>query len=255
MAKFADDFFIASLISNKDDFLEYQEAINTVTAELTVQDLQINNEKRKEMIFDFTLNQRLTNLLPQTLVCNDPVVRVSTLKMVGYHINDKFTNCDHVSELLAKGNSRLFLLYKMSSMHLPKEVLMAFYNGGIRSPLEFAAPAFHHKLTIQEAKSLERIQKRALKVLSQVGGDVEGIASLSERRAELCSSFLEKLISNSSSLIPPAQELRNGKMIPQSFARTERHKQTFVPSQIAIFNSNHVQNPKTTLAHSCYQQH
>jgi hypothetical protein len=140
-------------------------------------------------------------------------------------------------------------------MHFPKEVLMTFYNGGIRSPLEFACPAFHHKLTTQETKSLERIQKRALKVLSRAGFSDYSIPPLSERRSEFCSEFLEKLISQSSSLIPQIVVVKNGQKIPQFFARTERYKRTFIPSQIENFNSTHVLNPETQRAYSCYTKH
>eukprot|EP00732_Lithocolla_globosa_P000448 Lithocolla_globosa_v1_NODE_136_length_5835_cov_11.826644.p7 type:complete len:113 gc:universal NODE_136_length_5835_cov_11.826644:3096-2758(-) len=57
-------------------------------------------------------------------------------------INSVMTsNPCHVSKILKKANSRLFLLYKMAKF-LPAPVLTTFYGGAVRSPLEFAAPAF-----------------------------------------------------------------------------------------------------------------
>ena len=75
-------------------------------------------------------------------------VMLSTLtKRVGVlrAVNALQRNSHHNSSfLLSKANSKLFLLHKMVGLKLPPDVLMAFYMGAIRSPLEFAAPAFGH---------------------------------------------------------------------------------------------------------------
>jgi hypothetical protein len=255
--KFADDFFIAGFMSTLSDFNIYQNSINHITGQLSDIDLRLNDDKKKEIIFDFTVNQRITDNLPLTLVQNDTVERVAILRMLGYHFNEIFTSADHVSFLLNKVKPRLFLLYKMVSMRLPKEVLIPFYIGAIRSPLEFATPAFHYSLTAVEAKSLERIQKRAFKSLNRdkfVLGYPQA-STLAKRREETCTLVFEKLLSQSSSVIGSLKTVRRGNMLPIDITRTKRYEKTLIPSQTSDFNQRNIKNPATQRAHACFSKH
>jgi hypothetical protein len=257
--KFADDFFIAAWMRVDKDFKAYQNSINHVTGQMENLDFRLNDDKKKEIIFDFTANQRITSALPTTLVLNEPVERVTTMRMLGYHFNENFTSADHVSFLLKKVKPRLFLLYKMVSMQFPKNVLIPFYSGAIRSPLEFATPAFHYSLSVSESKSIERLQKRSLKSLNRnesiAREDALCLPSLSTRREESCTLFFEKLLSQSSPLIPRVKPMRKGHMLDHSMSRTKRYENTLIPSQINSYNNRNIKNPETQKAHACYQKH
>jgi hypothetical protein len=261
LLKFADDKFLVASISDRTEFDQYQEAAHSITAQLSSLELQVNDDKTKELIIDFTDKQRITGSLPDTNVLGNAVKRVSCMKMVGYHLNDALTTSNHVATLCKKANSKLFLLYKMASMRFPRDVLMTFYNGAIRSPLEFAAPAFHYNLTERERKSIEKIQKRALRVIRKdriqktdrksasdiISTDIEPLA---DRRSVFCDAFFDKLLSQSCYLIPPVKRIRNGVMIQKKWIRTARYQKTFIPSQIDVFNNRNILNPETKRAHS-----
>jgi hypothetical protein len=261
LLKFADDKFIVARVSNREDFDQYQGAVNSITDQLVALDLQVNDAKTKELVVDFTQNQRITNALPDTFVMGRQVERFSVLRMVGYELNNILTASNHVTDICTKANSKLFLMYKMASMHFPKDILMTFYQGAIRSPLEFAAPAFHHILTEKETKSMEKIQKRALRIItktnqqkSDLTSTNEGVStnmpSLADRRSDFCATFFDKLRSQSCPLIPPVKMVRNGSRISKENIRTSRYQTTFLPTQIDIFNSRNILNPVTKRRHS-----
>jgi hypothetical protein len=264
LLKFADDKFILSRVSDRADFDRYQAAATSVVKQLNALDLQINDTKTKELVIDFTVNQRITNSLPFTWVLGRQVERVDSLRMVGYHLNSKLSSSNHVDFLSKKANSKLFLLYKMVAMRFPKDMLLPFYHGVVRSPLEFAAPAFHFKLTEKESKTIERIQKRALKAINRAdhqisdrmsASDMTNTITLADRRSDICDAFFEKLISQGCPIIPPINSIRNGKMISQDIIHTQRYQKTFFPSQIEVFNAQNLSNPETKRAQACYTKH
>jgi hypothetical protein len=170
--KFADDTFIAALVSDKVDHEHYLESVKHVSDAFSDRNLHINPDKDRELIIDFSRNERITEALPQTIIKGQRVQRNATMKVVGIKVSEDFKTAPHVSDLFSKANSKLFLLYKMASIGMPEETLISFYEAAIRSPLEFASPAFHHSMAASEVKSLQRVQKRAFKVLERAGCDI-----------------------------------------------------------------------------------
>jgi hypothetical protein len=86
LLKFADDMFLVARISDRKDFDQYQDAVKSITDQLGALDLQINDDKTKELVIDFTKNQRITSSLPSTLVLGKKADQVSCLRMVGYEL-------------------------------------------------------------------------------------------------------------------------------------------------------------------------
>ena len=78
---------------------------------------------------------------------------------------------------------------------------MTLYNSFVRPVTEYAAPVWSGALTNHDKSSIERIQKRALRII--MGHEyttyhdvlsMGDLVSLEERRSSLCISFIEKTL-------------------------------------------------------------
>ena len=72
----------------------------------------------------------------------------------------------------------------------------------IRPVLEYCAPQYHHALPDYLIKDIERIQKRALSIISpglsyDDSLSMLSMASLEDRRIDQCKFFFDSIVSNS----------------------------------------------------------
>jgi hypothetical protein len=227
-------------VANLADMEAYQKAVNDVVLQLRQKDLIVNDDKTKEMITDFTRKERITKSLPPLKINGLNVERVTSVKDLGYHLQQDFKPSLHVTKQLKKANSRLYLLYKMKRAGIPKICLLTFYEQAIRSLVEQSAPVFHYALTVKDTKALERVRKRAMRCIDGYTDRFE--VPLSERREKLCQNFLEKLVRQKCDLIPSQQT--NLKVSTRSldfnlkprYARTQRYSNSFIIAAINSFN-------------------
>ena len=71
----------------------------------------------------------------------------------------------HTSELSRECSSRLYFLRQFKRSGVAPSELVLFYVTCIRPVLEYASPAFHRSLPNYISEDLERIQRRALKII------------------------------------------------------------------------------------------
>ena len=124
--------------------------------------MQLNTEKSKYMIINFTenyqFNTRLhleSNLLEQ--------VRLDSL--LGVVINDKLTWESNTEFIVKKAYKRMIILQNLFKFGLPTSELVQIYILYIRSVVENSAVVWHSSLTVAERMAIERIQKVALKII------------------------------------------------------------------------------------------
>ena len=112
---------------------------------------------------------------------------VSSAKILGLNVSDDLKWNVHIAELVKKASSRLFSLKQLKRSAVAPSELILFYVTCIRSILEYACPVFHRALPSYLSDDLERLQKRAMKViyplLSYTAALKEsGLSTLHERR-------------------------------------------------------------------------
>ena len=93
--------------------------------------------------------------------------RIETLKSVnilGLNISSDLKWNVHVSELVRKATTRLYLR-QLKKSHVAKRELLLFYITCIRSIPEYGSPLFHRDLPSCLYENLERLQKRAMKII------------------------------------------------------------------------------------------
>ena len=165
-------------------------------------EMKINDKKTKVMPFNFT---KKLDFIPELYFpdCESLDVIYQT-KLVGVIVDSSLSWGPHVDYSVKNASSKLWLLIRFKSRGASQDQLLTLYQLKIRCIAEFAAPAFHGALTVDQSNCLEMIQKKAfviilgsryknynnaLKILSQ--------EKLQTRRLKLCENFAVKCTQNS----------------------------------------------------------
>ena len=90
---------------------------------------------------------------------------VNSVKLLGLNISSDFKWNGHVSELVRKVSTRLYFLRQLKKSYAATRNLPLFYVTCIRSILEYGSPVFHRALSSYLSEDLERLPKRAMKII------------------------------------------------------------------------------------------
>ena len=127
---------------------------------------------------------------------------------------------------------------------LEKLELLKVYFALIRSVLEYCCPMWHNALPVKLSYSIERVQKRALRIMFPARHYQEALAtpgcvSLHTRRMELCSKLFTKINKPEfrlRHLVPPTRSQAHGRSLRNKdrpsliSCKTERFKRIFFPA-------------------------
>ncbi|KAI8498246.1 hypothetical protein Bbelb_241900 [Branchiostoma belcheri] len=145
-------------------------------------DMLLNGKKSQCLLICFSRN---IPLLPPLFLGGESVPFTSVAKGLGFIFDCKLSWNDHVQSLVSKASSRLHYLRLLTKQGMSVVDLVQIYLSLIRSVLEYG-----HVLLVgcsrEQSDSIERVQKRALRIIS-LGGrrTVPNLPSLKERS---CSS-------------------------------------------------------------------
>ena len=212
----------------------FQEVLDWSTVNL----MNINFSKTKEMIIG-----PLNNNLPSALTASvNSIERVHTYKLLGITLNDKLNWNNHINSICSKASSRLYFLKLLKRSRVSTSDQQYYYTAIVRPVLEYACQAWHSSLTKDQSTRIEKIQKRALRII--YGYDdydhlcqSHDIVHLASRREELCKHFFQTMLSESSCLNYLLPSPRNADILsslrkPLKYepiaARTEKFKKSFL---------------------------
>ena len=124
----------------------------------------------------------------------------------------------HINEVVAKASKRLHILRVPTHGGVPPANLFKVDFVLIRSVLEYCCPVWHNALPIKLPNSIERVQKRLLRIIFpalhyQEALATTGCVSLHTRRMELCSKLFTKIKEPESHLrhlVPPTRSQVHG---------------------------------------------
>ncbi len=139
-----------------------QDAADYAQSWSDVNDMKINATKTKEMVFS-TSKHPLT--LTPISVGDSEIEQVTSSKLLGVTLCSDLTWNMHVDTLVAKANTRLYLLLHLKRSGVSQQDLVKLYKSMIRSVTEYAAPVWHSSLPVYLSKEIERIQRRALRTI------------------------------------------------------------------------------------------
>ena len=189
---------------------------------------------------------------PPKLTINDlELQNVTSMKILGIYVQSNLKWSEQVDHLCKKASQRLFLLRRLKNSAIPPDDLTSIFTIYIRPTLEYAAPVWHSGLTGVQSKAIERVQRRAVRII--LGRDFTsyrdacsrlGLPSLSSRREDLTRAFANSLRRSDQfrSWLPPERgaitqrATRSSKNLDLTFCSTERYKKSAIPYMIRLLN-------------------
>jgi len=103
---------------------------------------------------------------PLQLIFNDEIIeRVFVYKLLEVLIDTTLRWDNHIDSICFKASSRLHFLTQLKRNGATVKDVVHFYETLIRSVLEYACPAWHSSLTVEQCFRIESIQKRSFKLI------------------------------------------------------------------------------------------
>lgn len=212
-----------------------------------INNFQLNAKKCKEMRISFS---KTTTPYEDLHINTIPVELVTSFKLLGVTLQQNLKWNIHIDNTIKKASKILYFLSQLKRAKVPSKDLIKFYTVCIRSVLLYACQVFHYSLPAYLNNALERIQKRAMKII--FGYDISyksaleqsGIKKLSEQRQQLCDTLFKKVISKPENplydLVPynfnQQNYLRHVRPFSVPLCRTDRFKNSFILSSVNRFN-------------------
>ena len=242
-AKFVDDTTVHESFSQPVQS-SLQNSTDTILNWSSTNQMKLNASKTKEMLVCF---KRKPEVIPPIVIENQPIERVSVTKLLGVNISANLSWNEHVDTICAKASQRTYLLYILKRSGLdPKEIITVFCST-VRPILEYACQVWHTCLTQECSDKIEKIQRRACRILSPHLTYSEALTyfklrKLSDRRETLCKEYFTKVLRPDHKLhhlLPSARpvhySLRHTPVLPTPNIRTERHRKSFIPYALRHF--------------------
>lgn len=185
------------------------------------------------------------------MITGIPLQIVDNAKILGLHVSSDLKWNMQVSEMLKKSNGRLYLLKLLKRFNLPLDDLITIFTGFVRPLAEYACPVWHPGLTNYESAALERIQKRACRIILgkqyttyDEALEVCNLTTLRDRREQLCLNFFKSLSSSErfSHWIPQTKGevhgrvLRNSSRLVTPRCNTKRCQNSPMLYMVDLFN-------------------
>ena len=242
--KFVDDTSLWEIISNNSPS---QLPANISCSEWSSDNnMKLNVSKTKELRVCFS---KLTPSFAPITICGQEVDVVSEAKLLGVVLSDDLKwNC-HIDYICKKAAKRLYCLRLLKRSALPSHILISTYCTHIRPIVEYACQVWHYGLPHYLSEQVEKIQKRALKIIFPGTTYAEclltaNLMTLYERRTVLCKRLFSKMLEPThklNALVPPKSlqtyNLRSYPTLLVPKCRTERFSNSFIPAASRAYNN------------------
>lgn len=238
--KFVDDLTVMETIKRSESS-NIQSTLNYICQWSIENKFTLHPTKCKELRFSF---QQVKDTFNPLMVGDNLLDVVSHAKILGVIISNDLKWNLHVDNIIKKASKKLYFLIQLKRAGVHQNELVLFYSACIRSCIEYAAPVFHYALPTFLCNNLERVQKRACKIILGYGNYssydealVElNLPSLVTRRESLCRKLFTKTRNDKSSklfdLLPPevthSYSLRKPNLFNQVKFNTNRFGNTFI---------------------------
>ena len=191
-------------------------------------------------------------LPPPVCIANKQLAEVNVVKILGVQISSDLKWSIHIADVIKRASGRLYMLSTLKKFNLPISDLTSVYVGYIRQLLEYAVPVWHGGLTQEQALAIERIQKRACKIILGFANYTSyddalqscKLEKLAVRRDQICYDFANKLLSADSfhHWLPKTRANSHGRVLRNSHKftvprwRTNRYRDSAIPYMVNILN-------------------
>ena len=175
-----------------------QEILQRVSEWTKVNNMKINPNKCAVLSYKF--NEKPVTLPPLT-IDDSQLSLVSSVSLLGAKLSNDLKWTLNTKNIITKCNAKLYMLSKLKAFKVARQDLVKIWTTFIRPIAEYVAPLWHSSLTIVERVKIERLQKRALRIIMGSGYpgydnalDVLNLPTLKARREELTRKFAMNLL-------------------------------------------------------------
>jgi hypothetical protein len=131
-------------------YLKSQEYLENIHQWSEDHKMQLNVEKSKAVVFNFTCNYQFSTSLSHN---GDGVQIVKETKLLGTIITDDLKWHKNTESLVERANARMRILHKISEFSAPTEDMVTIYVSYLRSILEQSCTVWHSSLTIEDSEA------------------------------------------------------------------------------------------------------
>ena len=245
--KYVDDSSVSETLSRNQDS-NFQTILEGIMQWCASNNMSLNPRKCKEILVCFWKNNPN---FPPMIVDEQPIEVVKSAKLLGLIFKDDLKWNDHVAYIVKKSAKRLYMLRLLKRARCETKTLISVYFSCVRPILEYCAQVWHYNIPEYLSKEIERIQSRALKIINPSSSYKESLSDLNiptlySRRELLCSNFFRKKVLPQTSplleLVEPAEHpsynLRTSNKLVPINCRTNRFKNSYIPSSVTIYNKH-----------------
>ena len=158
--------------------------------------VKLKSDKCKELRISFAKKE--SHFAP-IVINNEELGLVNSAKLLGVTISNILTWNEHINEIIKKASKRLYSLSQLKRARVAKQDLVLFYTSCIRSIVTYASPVLFYALPEYLKNELERIQKRALRIICRNNDAMElaNIVPISDYNLEICKQTFDRIINDS----------------------------------------------------------
>ena len=209
--------------------------------------LRLNPSKCKVMQICF---KRQPPSPPDLCIAGKRLEVVNETRLLGLIVQSDLCWDLQINSMVSKSSCRLYMLCCLKRFGVPVSDLISVYIGYVRPIVEYACPVWHGSINIKQSQQIERIQKRACRII--IGStytsyaealSVTGLQTLEERRHHLCTQFARKCCTSGkySGWFPlnnrtHTMNLRNTHTYQVPRFRTSRYGNSAIPHLIKLLN-------------------
>lgn len=244
--KYVDDLSILE-VRKLNKISNIQTQIDALNSWCTQNDMKLNPDK--SCVLNISFAKQHANF--PDLHINDSILKsVDHMKILGLDIQSDLKWGNSVSDMVSRGSRRMYILCRLKKCNFSISDLSYIYCAYIRPVLEYATPVWTSSLTDQQSNDLERVQKRACRII--LGGydsytyalQTLNIISLADRRNELLEAFSLKLMTSlrhrdflpQPRSVVTRRQLRNSTTLDFPLCRTSRYYNSAIPAIIRSVN-------------------
>ena len=248
--KYVDDSTVGIPINNRQpDYAPLQATLDNLMVWTEDNRVTINHNKTVVMHF-CTSTQQVPR--PQLSIGHHHLQVVQTIRLLGVTLDDQLNWKQHVSNTVRSASFKLYMLRRLRSLGTPSPELQGVYTTFILPTLMYASPAWSSSLNISQKRKLERVQKRACRII--LGGQYDSydqalttlsLPRLSDRHSEVLRKFGQDLLTHPRHrhflppYAPPSRHTtrHTNTLVPIRAPRTDRYKNSTIPSIVHMINS------------------
>jgi hypothetical protein len=230
--------------------LKSQIYLNQIQEWTIKQKMVLSEEKTKCMVFNFSKKRKFSTRLSLN---NKNLETVKEVKLLGTIITDDLKWVNNTKFMVKRAYSRMELLRQMANFTKSTKDKIHIYKVYIRSVLEQSCVVWHHNISKVNEKELERVQKVAVKLITNKRNQSYNenlkelsLETLKERRQILCARFAYKCVKNprTKEMFPHNKKdhimkLRNNHKFKVPNVKTARRKNSAIPNMINHLNKKH----------------